>query len=205
MGSQNYLNMAFEKLGHIMLDDMRMKASDIYKLAVKRQKKQDYNPPVYNENKINIRSVFEKGGMCFYVTPKNASVKEYFMFLHGGGFVSQMSRNEWRFVLDTVESTGYGAVVPVYPIAPDHSAAEAVDMLAGAYEKLCEKEDANRIVLIGDSSGACLALSVAIQLWKTGIRRPDKLILCSPVLDTEFEDRELEQEMGDRRKFVYGY
>ena len=38
MGSQNYLNMAFEKLGHIMLDDMRMKASDIYKLAVKRQK-----------------------------------------------------------------------------------------------------------------------------------------------------------------------
>ena len=78
-------------------------------------------------------------------------------------------------------------------------------MLAGAYEKLCEKEDANRIVLIGDSSGACLALSVAIQLWKTGIRRPDKLILCSPVLDTEFEDRELEQEMGDRRKFVYGY
>ena len=205
MGSQNYLNMAFEKLGHIMLDDMRMKASDIYKLAVKRQKKQDYNPPVYNENKINIRSVFEKGGMCFYVTPKNASVKEYFMFLPGGGFVSQMSRNEWRFVLDTVESTGYGAVVPVYPIAPDHSAAEAVDMLAGAYEKLCEKEDANRIVLIGDSSGACLALSVAIQLWKTGIRRPDKLILCSPVLDTEFEDRELEQEMGDRRKFVYGY
>ncbi|MFR3455104.1 MAG: alpha/beta hydrolase fold domain-containing protein [Coprococcus eutactus] len=205
MGSQNYLNMAFEKLGHIMLDDMRMKASDIYKLAVKRQKKQDYNPPVYNENKINIRSVFEKGGMCFYVTPKNASVKEYFMFLHEGGFVSQMSRNEWRFVLDTVESTGYGAVVPVYPIAPDHSAAEAVDMLAGAYEKLCEKEDANRIVLIGDSSGACLALSVAIQLWKTGIRRPDKLILCSPVLDTEFEDRELEQEMGDRRKFVYGY
>ena len=83
-----------------MLDDMRMKASDIYKLAVKRQKKQDYNPPVYNENKINIRSVFEKGGMCFYVTPKNASVKEYFMFLHGGGFVSQMSRNEWRFVLN---------------------------------------------------------------------------------------------------------
>jgi len=205
MGSQNYLNMAFEKLGHIMLDDMRMKASDIYKLAVKRQKKQDYNPPVYNENKINIRSVFEKGGMCFYVTPKNASVKEYFMFLHGGGFVSQMSRNEWRFVLDTVGRTGYGGGVPGYPIAPDHSAAEAVDMLAGAYEKLCEKEDANRIVLIGDSSGACLALSVAIQLWKTGIRRPDKLILCSPVLDTEFEDRELEQEMGDRRKFVYGY
>lgn len=197
--------MAFEKLGHIMLDDMRMKASDIYKSAVKQQKKQDYNPPAYNENKLNIRSVFEKGGMCFYVTPKKGTPKEYFMFLHGGGFISQMSHSEWKFVLDTVENTGYGAVVPVYPLAPEHSVADAVDMLAGAYEKLCEKEETDRIVLLGNSSGGCLALSVAIQLWKTGIRRPDKLVLCSPVLDTEFEDGDLEQEMGDRHRFVYGY
>ena len=107
--------MAFEKLGHIMLDDVRMKASDIYKMSIKKQNKQDYNPPAYNENKINIRSVFEKGGMCFYVTPKTQNakkVKEYFFYLHGGGFVSQISHNEWRFVLDTVESTGHGAVVP---------------------------------------------------------------------------------------------
>ena len=48
MGSQNYLSLACEKLGHIMLDDKRRKASDIYKLALKRQKKGDYNPPSYN-------------------------------------------------------------------------------------------------------------------------------------------------------------
>lgn len=205
MGSQNYLGMAFEKLGHIMLDDMRMKASDIYKYALKRQKKQDYNPPSYNEGKINIRSVFEKGGMCFYITPKNKTVKEYFVFLHGGGFISQISHDEWRFVFDTVERTGYGAVVPIYPLAPDHTAEEAVDMLAGAYEKLCEKEETDRIVILGNSAGGCLALSMTIQLWKNGIRRPDKLILCSPVLDTEFSDRNLEREMSDRRRFAYGY
>lgn len=200
--------MAFEKLGHIMLDDVRMKASDIYKLSIKKQNKQDYNPPAYNENKINIRSVFEKGGMCFYVTPKTQNakkVKEYFFYLHGGGFVSQISHNEWRFVLDTVESTGHGAVVPIYPIAPEHSVKEAVDMLSGAYEKLCEKEATDRIVLLGNSSGACLALSTAIRLWQNGIRRPDKLVLCSPVLDTEFTDTELEREMSDRHRFVYGY
>ena len=197
--------MAFEKLEHIMLDDMRMKASDIYKYALKHQKKQDYNPPSYNEGKLNIRSVFEKGGMCFYVTPKNKTVKEYFVFLHGGGFISQISHDEWRFVFDTVERTGYGAVVPIYPLAPDHTAEEAVDMLAGAYEKLCEKEEADRIVILGNSAGGCLALSVTIQLWKNGIRRPDKLILCSPVLDTEFSDRDLEREMSDRHRFAYGY
>lgn len=84
--------------------------------------------------------------------------------------------------VDTVERTGYGAVVPIYPLAPEHSVTEALDMLTGAYDKLCDSEDVQRLVLLGHSSGGCLALSLAIQLWKKGRRRPDKLILCSPVL-----------------------
>ena len=45
MESQNYLTIAIEKMGHVMLDDRHMKASDIYKTAVKLHKKEDYNPP----------------------------------------------------------------------------------------------------------------------------------------------------------------
>ena len=48
-------------MGHVMLDDRHMKASDIYKTAVKLHKKEDYNPPSYNEDKFKVRSVFEKG------------------------------------------------------------------------------------------------------------------------------------------------
>ena len=72
MESQNYLTIAIEKMGHVMLDDRHMKASDIYKTAVKLHKKEDYNPPSYNEDKFKVRSVFEKGGLCFYVMPKEA-------------------------------------------------------------------------------------------------------------------------------------
>ena len=205
MESQNYLTIAIEKMGHVMLDDRHMKASDIYKTAVKLHKKEDYNPPSYNEDKFKVRSVFEKGGLCFYVMPKSGRTTEFFMYIHGGGFVSRITHNEWKFVFDTVERTGYGAVVPIYPLAPEHSVTEALDMLTGAYDKLCDSEDAQRLVLLGHSSGGCLALSLAIQLWKKGMRRPDKLILCSPVLDTEFEDTELEQKMSDKSRFMYRY
>ncbi len=205
MGSQNYLTIAIEKLGHIMLDDRRKKASDIYKSAIKVHKKEDYNPPSYNEEKLNIRSVFEKGGLCFYVTPAQKNVKEYFIYIHGGGFVYQITHNEWKFVFDTVERTGYGAVVPIYPLAPEHSVTDAVEMLTGAYDRLCSNIEADRIVLLGNSSGGCLALSTAIQLWKTGKRRPDKLVLCSPVLDIEFADSDLEQAMSDKHRFMYKY
>lgn len=128
MGSQNYLTIAIEKLGHIMLDDKRKKMSDIYRSAVKLHKKEDYNPPSYDTDKFDVRSVFEKGGLCFYVTPKKAP-NEFMFYIHGGGFVSQISHEEWRFIFDAVERTGYGVALPIYPLTPEHSAGEAVDML----------------------------------------------------------------------------
>ena len=94
MESQNYLTIAIEKMGHVMLDDRHMKASDIYKTAVKLHKKEDYNPPSYNEDKFKVRSVFEKGGLCFYVMPKDGRATEFFMYIHGGGFVSRITHND---------------------------------------------------------------------------------------------------------------
>lgn len=205
MGSQNYAAIAIERLGNIMLDDRRMKAPDIYKAAVKQQKKSDYNPPAKADDRVNVRSVFEKGGLCFYVTPKGGVIEGYFMYIHGGGFIGQITHNEWRFVFDTVAATGYGAVVPIYPLAPEHTVVEALEMLIGAYDKLCGDEEVDRIVLAGNSSGGCLALSAAVQLWKKGSRRPDKLVLASPVLDTEFPDKKLEKQIKDRKRFMYRY
>lgn len=203
MGSQNYLAIGIERLGNIMLDDRRMKASDIYRQALKHRRREDYNPP--NDDRVDIRSVFDKGGLCFYVKPKGKTANEYFMYIHGGGFISQITHYEWRFVFDTVDRTGYCAVVPIYPLAPEHNALEALEMLVGAYDKVCSDSAVDRMVLVGNSSGGCLALSSAIQLWKIGSRRPDKIILASPVLDTEFPDKELERMIKDKKRFMYRY
>lgn len=205
MGSQNYISMGIGRLGHIMLDDRRRKTSDIYKAALKRQKSEDYNPPLRVDDAVELRSVFEKRGLCFYVMPKGREAAGYFMYVHGGGFISQITHNEWRFVTETVAKTGYGAVVPIYPLAPEHSVTEALEMLIAAYDKLCEDENVDRLVILGSSSGGCLALSMAIHLWKKGSRRPDKLVLASPVLDTEFPDRGLEKSLKDKRRFSYHY
>lgn len=205
MGSQNYVAIGIQRLKHIMLDDRRIKASDIYKLAVRLQKKQDYNPPARTDDGILVRSVFGKHGLYFCVTPKNAEVREYFMYIHGGGFISQITHSEWRFVMDTVLKHGYGAIVPIFPLTPEHSVIEALEMLLSTYDRVCEEEDVDRMVLLGSTSGCGLALSLAIRLWKSGGRRPDKLVLASPVVDTEFADRGLEKAIKDRKRFMYRY
>jgi acetyl esterase/lipase/O-methyltransferase involved in polyketide biosynthesis len=197
--------MTTEKIKSIMLDDKGMKADDICRRLSKRRKIEDYNPPEHISDKIEIQSVYENGGVCFYVKPKGVEVNKFFFYMHGGGHCMQINKRQWGFVMDMVEKTGYGAAVPIYPLAPEYSAEDTFDMLIGAYRKISQKETIERMVLVGDSTGGGLALSMAILAWKSGLRRPDKLVLISPAMDTEFMDRNMENSMRDRKKEFYRY
>ncbi len=205
MSSQNSMVMAVERIKDVLLDDKHMKASDIRKDILRKRKMEDYNPPRGYSDKLEIKSVFEKGGVCFYVRPKNTEVDKYFFYIHGGGHCMQINHRQWEFVLDMVEATGYGAAVPIYPLTPEHSASESFHMLLDAYKKICRDESVTRIVLMGDSTGGGLALSMAILAWKTGNRRPNKLILLSPVMDAEFQNQELTAQISNPKKSTYRY
>lgn len=205
MSNQNNLTLMAERIKGIMLDDKHMRAGDIQKKVLKRRRREDYNPPSLTKDNLDIKSVFENGGVCFYIKPKNKPVSRYLFYLHGGGYCGQINEKQWKFVFDMVEKTGYGAAVPIYPLAPEHSAADVFKMLMGAYYKICHNESVERVVLIGEEAGAGLALSMALIAWNSGYRRPNKLVLVSPVLDTEFLDKELEQSLVNRKLESYHY
>ena len=204
MSSQNNLTLKTEKIKGIMLNDRHLRAGDIKKVILKRQKKEDYNPPAAPKN-IKVKSVFEDNGMCYYISPDNKKVDKYLFYIHGGGYCNQINARQWKFVFDMVEKTGYGAAVPIYPLAPTHCADDAFKMLLGAYSKICHDETVERIVLVGEEAGAGLALSMAILAWNEGYRRPNKLVLVTPVMDTEFPDKELEQTLFNKKKYAYRY
>lgn len=205
MSSQNNLTLKAERIKGIMLDDKHMRAGDIQKKMLKQRRREDYNPPLLAKDKLDIKSVFEDGGVCFYIKPKNKTINRYFFYLHGGGYCNQINEKQWKFVFDMVEKTGYGAAVPIYPLAPEHSASEVFTMLMGAYSKICHDESVERIVLIGEEAGAGLVLSMALIAWNGGYRRPNKLVLISPVMDTEFLDKDLEQSLYNHKLASYHY
>ncbi len=205
MSSQNNLMIKIERIKDIMLDDKHMRAGDIKKSILRKRRREDYNPPAANNGKFDIKSVFETGGVCFYIKPKNKDVNKYIFYIHGGGYCKQINSRQWEFVFDMVEKTGYGAAVPIYPLAPEHSVSEAMEMLMGAYRKVCNKESIDRIILVGEESGAGMVLSMALLAWNEGYRRPNKLILISPVIDTEFIDTDLEKSLQNHKLDAYQY
>lgn len=205
MSTQNSLVIIKEKIEGIMLDDKRMKADDIAKKVLKGRRHECSNPPKWMKDEFEITKVEEKLGVCYYVKPKGKEVRNFFFYIHGGGHCMEINKNQWEFVASVIEKNGYGAIVPIYPLTPEFCARDTFDMLIGAYRHLTKKMSIDRLVVVGDSTGGGLALSLAVLSWKEGIRRPDKLILLSPAMDTEFMDGNMANLMMDRKKEMRKY
>lgn len=205
MSTQNSLVIIKEKIEGIMLDDKRMKADDIAKKVLKGRKHECSAPPKWMKDEFEITKVEEKLGACYYVKPKGKEVKNFFFYIHGGGHCMEINKNQWEFVAAVIEKNGYGAIVPIYPLTPEFCAQDTFDMLIGAYRHLTKKMVIDRLVVVGDSTGGGLALSLAMLSWKEGIRRPDKLVLLSPAMDTEFMDGNMATLMLDRKKEMRRY
>lgn len=205
MSTQNSLVIIKEKIEGIMLDDKCMKADDIAKKVLKGRKYECSTPPKWMQDEFEITKVEEKLGVCYYVKPKGKEVRNFFFYIHGGGHCMEINRNQWEFAASVIEKNGYGAIVPIYPLTPEFCAQDTFDMLIGAYRHLTKKMSIDRLVVVGDSTGGGLALSLAVLSWKEGIRRPDKLILLSPAMDTEFMDGNMANLMMDRKKEMRKY
>lgn len=98
--------------------------------------------------------------------------------VHGGGFVAPIDPFHVRYAVRLARHLDAEAVLPDYPLAPEHtwrdSHDELVDLLAG----LCRTRD--RVVLVGDSAGGGLALAVAMSLRDRGGPQPSHLVLHAP-------------------------
>lgn len=106
------------------------------------------------------------------------------LYLHGGGYVLGSPRS----ARPTCAVLSHHAQVPVfaagYRRAPEHTHPAAFEDIAAAHRWLRDQGvPAERVVLAGDSAGAHLALSLALDLVAQGEPAPAGLLLFSPVLD----------------------
>ncbi len=111
------------------------------------------------------------------------------VYLHGGAYVNEIVTQHWDFVAALATELDVEVQVPVYGLAPQHTAAEAralcAAVLAGVGERRCW--------LAGDSSGAGLALVAAQQAVRDGSSVDLRgLTLLAPWLDLGMSNPELD-------------
>jgi acetyl esterase len=126
---------------------------------------------------------------CRTYEPVHRTTSSVIVYFHGGGFVVGSPDSHNSVVAELAASTGSITVAPWFRQAPEHpfpAAPEdcylALRALADHTEPL-DDVDGAAPVLCGDSSGANLAVSVAMMCRDRGGPHPKGQALIGPVLD----------------------
>jgi acetyl esterase/lipase len=128
------------------------------------------------------------GHDVYTLTPRNAAPRGHIVYLHGGAYVNAISRWHWSFIARLAGKLGMGFTVPLYPRAPRHDCEAAGDFLLSVWRDLVADRDPSSLVVMGDSCGGGLSLSLAMQARAAGLPRPAGLVLVSPWLDVTASD-----------------
>ncbi len=174
---------------------LKLNSENLLKQVIKKRKKYNHKLPVFVGKNFEVDELKDAGFKSYRLIPKDGFDGEYIIYLYGSCMCHNISNEQWQFITNIALESGKGLYVPMYPLAPENSCRELFNMLCKSYSNFTMGRDVEKVILMGDSSGAGLALSLSIVAWKEGLRKPDQLIMLSPALDTEFFDKELESKV----------
>ena len=119
--------------------------------------------------------------------PDNDGVILYF---HGGACIYQPVFFHWRFIHDLAIRTHYQVVMPIYPKYPEYHCVDNMAVMLDFYEHFIMKKNVKRMMLMGDSFGGNVALSMSQEIAHRGWLPVDDLVVISPCVDNSFEHRD---------------
>lgn len=149
--------------------------------------------------KLDVSCEAFEGRDVWRIAPKTRAVRGHLLYFHGGGYVYPAVSVHWDFYAHLAEKYGISITAPLYPIAPEASAAEATEWALRLYEDFVGRH-AGRFVLGGDSAGGGLASVVAQAACDRSLRQADALLLVCPWLDASASSPE--QEKIERRDSI---
>lgn len=107
------------------------------------------------------------------------------LYLHGGGFIGCSPETHRSLVGSLVRRSRGTAWVPRYRLAPEHPHPAALEDALAAYRHvlLAEGVSPARVVVVGDSAGGGLALSLVLALKAQAMPLPAAVVTFSPWTD----------------------
>jgi monoterpene epsilon-lactone hydrolase len=112
------------------------------------------------------------------------------VFLHGGAYTNEIVEQQWALVAHLARRAGCDVHVPVYGLAPHHTATEALDLVTEVVEGVVAA--GRPCVLVGDSAGGGLALVTAQQARPPVRDGIAGLLLIAPWVDLAMRNQEID-------------
>ena len=134
--------------------------------------------------RVHIEDVSGSPIPANWCVPKSSSESApVILFLHGGAFGFGSMKTHGELVTRLALASAARVFFPLYRLAPEHPFPAALDDTLAAYKYLLGSIDPSRLVVMGDSAGGGLTLSLMYRLKDLGLPLPAGIGLVCPWLD----------------------
>ena len=113
---------------------------------------------------------------------KAGNDKGWIFYIHGGGFTFGSARERRSITQYIADCCGYNCVSTDYRLAPENRWPAQLDDCFAAYRAFAAQCSVESIVLMGESAGGSLVLSLALALKKHAIEYPEDEIIMPKAL-----------------------
>jgi epsilon-lactone hydrolase len=153
---------------------------------------------------VTATSVDAAGVPSFWLDVPRADPGQVLVYLHGGGYSLGSLRSHGPLAAALGRATGRRVFFPEYRLAPEHRFPAAVDdvMTAWRWLRTVHGTPARSVVVVGDSAGGGLALTLLHKLRDAGDPLPSGAVLLSPLLDLTASGASIQDQAGQDPVFT---
>jgi epsilon-lactone hydrolase len=106
------------------------------------------------------------------------------LYVHGGAFILRLPKTHTAFAATLAHDLGASAFLPWYRLAPEHPFPAAPEDCLAAYRHLLDVgTPPSDIVVMGDSAGGNLVLSLLHLIRRESLPMPGAVVALSPITD----------------------
>lgn len=138
---------------------------------------------------VELRQDVLGGVPATWITGMGNPADQIVLYIHGGGFVTGSTEARKSFTTYVAHKMGLNVVSIDYRLAPEHPFPEGPEDCLSAYRALLGRYPAGSIVLMGESAGGNLVLSLLLQAKAASLPLPAATFSFSPTVQY---DRELD-------------
>ncbi|MCR5166501.1 MAG: alpha/beta hydrolase [Oscillospiraceae bacterium] len=151
------------------------------------------NGNYHSRNIVTVgNGVFEsRSGYELFLPEPGKKSGKLIIFIHGGGYVSEATVFHRGFCARLCRALSAPVFIPKYGLAPFHNIDDALSEVEKKYNSAVRHFSPRSVILMGDSAGGGLALSLCLYRKKKGQTLPHKLVLISPWVDVTMSNPEI--------------
>lgn len=176
-----------------------LKANSIFKILkiIKFKNSIDFiNPPrsknrhipKFITNNFNVSKQLILNRNAYTISSTKDDYSQHIVYFHGGGYSIEPSVGHFRFIEKIINMTNCTVTFIEYPLVPENDVNDAMSVSLESYKQLIKLHPHHSFILMGDSAGGGLALSIAMLIRDLKLKQPKKIFLYSPWLDIRLEN-----------------